>query len=63
MKILNFPIWKTISKDVQSSPVVDFKPSTSVIRGYCDDIDKFGSSDSDLPHYFRKCAEYFERQE
>lgn len=62
MKVLNFPIWKTASKDVQSSHDEEFKPSTSVIRGYCADIDKFGSSDSDLPHYFRKCAEYFERQ-
>lgn len=64
MGILNFPWWKTRNDSAQQGPDISFEPSVNVIRRYAADIEKHGMPlDSGLPAYFRKCADYFERNE
>ena len=63
MKILRFPTWLCRDSSVTQSPPEQFKPSSSVIIGYGKDIEKYGTPlDSGLPAYFRKVADYYEKQ-
>lgn len=64
MSILRFPSWLVRDNSTTAAPPMSFRPSTSVIRGYCDDIDKYGHPmDSGLSSYFRKVATYYESKE
>lgn len=50
-----------MSNECSQSPIEPFKPSAFVIAAYAKDIEKYGHPmDSDLPAYFRKCADYYE---